>query len=73
MGKTDFVFGVSGMTCNHCKNRVETGIKALPGVESVEADIENDKVFVKGTNVDVQQVQQTIALMGYNFLGELDA
>ena len=30
---------IEGMSCNHCKMRVEKSLKALEGVKSVEVDL----------------------------------
>lgn len=30
---------INGMMCNHCKMVVEKALKAIPGVESAEADV----------------------------------
>ncbi len=67
------IYSVTGMSCNHCKNKVETNLRTLPGVDTVEADIVNNKVTLKGSNINSQQVQQTILLLGYQFHGEIES
>jgi copper chaperone len=40
------VIGVDGMSCNHCKLAVETALKALAGVSSVEVDLKQKTASV---------------------------
>lgn len=40
---------VNGMSCNHCKNTVEKAVKSISGVESVEVNLEQGQVVVKGS------------------------
>ena len=41
------VFTVNGMKCVHCKANVESAIRALSGVVSAEASLENKNVTVE--------------------------
>lgn len=43
------VYHVGGMACPHCQKRVEEGVAALPGVESVEVDLKNATATVEGS------------------------
>jgi len=42
------ILKVEGMTCNHCKMRVEKALQALSGVESVKVDLAAKEVVVSG-------------------------
>lgn len=37
---------VSGMTCGHCRAAVETALKTLDGVNSVDVDLKTGRVLV---------------------------
>lgn len=43
---------VEGMTCMHCKMRVETAIKNVAGVKKVDINLSNKSVVVE-TNKDI--------------------
>jgi len=59
------IFKVDGMTCNHCKMRVEKALKAVSGVESVEANVEGKEVVVMG-EADHKQIILAIKMAGYS-------
>ena len=42
------VLHVEGMMCNHCKQRVEQALKAVPGVTDAVADVEKKTATVTG-------------------------
>ena len=63
------VYKVDGMTCNHCKNSVETNLQKLPGVETALVDLEAKTVTVKGTAAP-EEIQNLIDDLGYTFVGE---
>lgn len=43
---TTATYTVSGMTCGHCVNAVSSEIAKLPGVSSVDVDLESGRVTV---------------------------
>ncbi len=61
------IYNVEGMTCNHCKNSVETNLKKLSGVEQVMVNLEEKSVTVKG-NVKKDEVKKLINELGYSFI-----
>lgn len=62
---------VIGMSCNHCKINVETGLKKIAGVETALADIVNGEVTIKGENVNPDNIRSAIESLGYIYDGEL--
>ncbi len=40
---------VSGMTCGHCRVAVETALREVPGVTSVEVDLNEGRAKVDGS------------------------
>jgi uncharacterized protein len=62
---------VNGMDCNHCKNSVETNLVKLDNIEEVIANLQNQTVQLKGTNIDLAQVKSTLDNLGYSYEGEI--
>jgi len=63
------IFLVEGMTCKHCKARVEKGIEEIPGVEAVSADIQTGRVSIEGHSVTTEMVKFAVEEAGYRFKG----
>ncbi len=63
------VLKVEGMMCPHCKARVESVCKELPGVTDVVADLQAKQVTVIG-NADRDSLVQAIVQAGYEVVGE---
>lgn len=61
------VLKVSGMTCNHCVANVEKNLKKINNIELVVADLTNQTVKIKGENIDLSLVKQTVEDLGYGF------
>jgi hypothetical protein len=62
---------VNGMDCNHCKNSVETNLVKLDNIEEVIANLQNQTVQLKGTNIDLTQVKSTLDNLGYVYGGKV--
>ncbi len=60
---------VTGMSCSHCEATVKRNLEALEGITNVEADNQNQKVKVSGSNIDLEKVKETINGLGYKFVG----
>ena len=58
-------YRVPGMTCEHCKAAVMTEISAVPGVESVEVDLDTKLVKVSGTLLEEAALRAAIDDAGY--------
>ena len=59
---------VEGMMCTHCKARVESVCKAMPGVVDAVVDLQAKIVLVTG-NADIAAVKKAIADAGYEVIG----
>jgi uncharacterized protein len=66
----EMVIGVEGMTCAHCKARVESGLRNEPNVTNAVADIENNTVKLYGSDLDLDKLGKTIAELGYIYKGK---
>lgn len=64
------ILNVQGMTCNHCKQAVESSVSQLDGVQSVVAVPSEDTVTVSfdESKVTVQDVTTTIEDQGYDVI-----
>ena len=63
-------FIVEGMTCEHCKMRVEKAVSQLDSVHSVEVVLDEGLVRLEGDRIDDQQVKNAIEDAGYTVIGE---
>jgi copper chaperone len=52
---------IQGMTCEHCRSAVKTGLESVTGVSSAEVHLENGSAQVEGTaslNALIEAVQE---------------
>jgi uncharacterized membrane protein YraQ (UPF0718 family)/copper chaperone CopZ len=63
------VIGVEGMTCEHCKAKVENGLRGKINITNAVADIENDTVKLYGDNIDLEKTGQIVNELGYLYTG----
>ena len=63
---TPLSYLVAGMTCDHCKVAVTEEVAQVPGVTSVEVDLDTKLVRVNGTGVDGAAVVAAIDEAGYD-------
>jgi copper chaperone len=61
-------FSVPGMTCGHCVAAVRGEIERVPGVRTVDVDLDSKSVVVTGTAVDQAAVVAAIDEAGYEAL-----
>jgi len=59
------IYTVAGMTCEHCRHAVMTEVGALPGVSTVEVDLETKVVTVTGEDVRDDLVRAAVVEAGY--------
>lgn len=55
---------VTGMSCGHCVKAVETALKGVSGVESVQVSLEQGKASVQG-NANPEQLVAAVVEEGY--------
>ena len=53
------------MSCAHCEHAVSSGLHTVPGVESVEVDLETKLVIVRGEGLDDTALRAAIEEAGY--------
>jgi copper chaperone len=59
------IFNVKNVKCGGCVSAIEEGLKALPGVQSVEVSIESGQVTVNGGNLSREQLSAKLNELGY--------
>jgi copper chaperone len=60
-----FSYSVPAIHCGHCKRAVEDEVGTVPGVRTVEADLEAKLVTVHGDDLDDSALRAAIAEAGY--------
>lgn len=67
--KMEKILKVDGMTCGHCKARVEKVVSAIDGVDSVEVDLASKNVIVKmSKDISEQTLSDVIVDAGYEVI-----
>jgi copper chaperone len=56
---------VNGMTCSHCVLSVREEVSEVPGVASVDVDLDSGRLTVTGQNVSDDAVRDAVADAGY--------
>ncbi len=64
-------YKVEGMTCDHCKAKVENGLKELQGITEVLADRNTGVVSIQAEDVNEDNIREAVTLLGYTFGGKL--
>ena len=71
MDMPTMVIGVEGMTCEHCKAKVENGLRNQDNITNAIADTEKNTVVLYGNNIDVNKIGESVKDLGYMFTGEI--
>jgi len=62
-------YSVEGMTCEHCVRAVTTELVILPGVQSVDVDLESGTVTVTSDGpLDESAVREAVDEAGYELV-----
>jgi copper chaperone len=64
MSETE-VYMVPGMHCGHCERAVKDEVAVVPGVASVDVDLETKLVTVIGESLDDAALRAAIEEAGY--------
>ena len=60
---------VNGMNCEHCRSAVADAVGELEGVESVEVDLANGRLQVRGEASEVA-IAAAVEDVGYEMAGK---
>jgi copper chaperone CopZ len=58
------IFHVTGMTCANCVRHVTEAVTSVPGVDSVDVNLDEAKASVQGS-ADTEAVIAAIVAVGY--------
>lgn len=61
------VVPIGGMTCNHCVANVKLAIQKVPGVQSVEVRLDENKAYING-DYDESQLKNAVEEIGYKII-----
>lgn len=64
-------YKVEGMTCDHCKAKVENGLKELQGVSEVLADRTTGVVSVQADTDNEEDIRKAVGSLGYTYAGKV--
>jgi copper chaperone len=67
-GMSDTVLKIAGMTCMHCKMRVEKALKGVVGVSSVQVDLAKKEAVIVGS-AEKTVLAKAVADAGYKVTG----
>jgi copper chaperone len=59
------IYMVPGMHCGHCQAAVSEELEGVPGVESVQVDLDSKLVTVTGDALDDTALRAAIGEAGY--------
>ncbi|MDA8311809.1 MAG: heavy-metal-associated domain-containing protein [Actinomycetota bacterium] len=59
------VYTVPGMSCDHCKHAVSEALSSVPGVRTVEVDIDTKVVTILGDGLIDSALRAAIEEAGY--------
>ena len=65
MSDMRLIYEVPGVSCGHCKTAISEEVLLVPGVTSVEVDLEAKRVTVTGSELDDTAVREAIDEAGY--------
>ena len=65
-----YQYKVDGMTCDHCKAKVEKGLLELEGISEVLADRSTGVVSVQAGNEREEEIRKTVLDLGYTYSGK---
>lgn len=59
------ILKIQGMTCEHCKAKVEKALKEIEGVEEVKVSLFRKQAKIKGENLKDEKLVKTVEEAGY--------
>ena len=62
---SELTYTVAGMSCSHCEHAIKSEVSTVPGVETIDVDLETKLVVVKGEALDDGAIRAAIDEAGY--------
>jgi len=66
MENDNLILSVPGVSCQHCRTAITKEVGTVAGVESVDVDLEQKVVTVRGHDLDDGAVRAAIDEAGYD-------
>jgi copper chaperone len=66
MEDDNLILSVPGVSCQHCRTAITKEVGTVAGVESVDVDLEQKVVTVRGRDLDDGAVRAAIDEAGYD-------
>ena len=73
MSSDNLIYSVPGVSCEHCRVSITKEVGAVTGVASVDVDLEEKVVTVRGEGIDDAAVRAAIDEAGYDVAPGVDA
>ena len=64
---------IEGMTCNHCKKAVESGLLGLEGIHTVRVDVSSNEAIIAGEIINLDVIRDTVVGLGYVYAGVISS
>ena len=62
---TNETFSVQNVKCGGCASTIQDGLAAMPGIDTVEVEVEGGTVTVSGADLDRATLSAKLAELGY--------
>jgi hypothetical protein len=62
---------VEGMTCSHCEASINRNLSKLDGMDEVIADKNTSQVKIRGSKINLAEIENLITELGYQYKGSL--
>ncbi len=64
---TKQTYNIEGLKCQHCKARVEEGLKKMNGVAMADANVEQKQITIEydPERISIREIQEAVDDLGY--------
>ena len=63
------VVTIEGMSCNHCKNKVEFTLQTIENVNKVKVDLKSKQAIISSkTEIDKNNIKNIVEELGYKVI-----
>ena len=66
MAIQELTYAVPGVSCGHCRTAIEEEVRQVPGVDSIDVDLDARRVSVRGSGLDDKALRAAIDEAGYD-------
>lgn len=62
----EFTLYIDNMMCSHCENKIRNILSNYSNINSIEIDLANRRVYLKGENINIKEVIDSLKKNGYH-------